>query len=247
MLKISQLWTILACGCLLFIPTVSSGAVVTNGGFESGLTGWGAIGNAVAQGPLTPGTPIINPDAGNSHALVTSGNNQGGDLSVVPGAIENFLNLSAGSLASINAVAFRGSAISQVLTGVNAGDVLTFSWNFVTTETTPSVTNNDFSFFSLSRTGGVSTTTLLANTNSVFTSIANGSFTAQTGYRQSTFEFLTAGDYTLGFGAVNAQDGNFNSGLLIDQVSITAVPEPTSLAAVGLGGLLLSLRRRRNR
>jgi len=245
MSKFTQLWTILACGCLFGVPANSSGAVVTNGGFESGLTGWTSAGNAVALGTVA-GTPVVNP-FGSSHGLVSSGDGGVGDVSLTVSALASALNLSPGTISALGANAFRGSAVSQVLTNVNVGDVLTFSWNFLTNETTPSLNSNDFSFFSLGQTGGLSTAVLLANTNSAFTPIVNGPFSAQTGYQSTQFTFTVAGDYTLGFGAMNVPDGFGNSGLLIDQVSITAVPEPTSLAAVGLGGLLLSLRRRRNR
>jgi hypothetical protein len=246
MFKSSQLLTILACGCLLSSPAISLGAVVTNGDFESGLTGWTPAGNAAAQGAVA-GTPVVNP-FGSTHALVSSGNGGVGDVSITVGSLESALNLSTGTITAVSATAFRGSAISQVLTNVNVGDVLSFSWNFLTNETTPSPNNNDFSFFSLGQTGGVSTAVLLANTNSVFTPIVNGPFSAQTGYQTRQFTFTVAGDYTLGFGAMNVPvpDAFGNSGLLIDQVSITAVPEPTSMAALGLGGLLLTLRRRRN-
>lgn len=234
---------------LAFAPLFNStsfGAVVLNGGFESGFTSWTTAGNSAIQGAMV-GTPSIMPTEGASHALLSSGNGTPADLSITAAALETFLDLGAGGLTGIGAGAFRGSGLKQSLTSVNVGDVLTFSWNFLTNEATPSATN-DFAFFNVSRVGGVPTSTLLANTNSTFSAITGGTFAEQTGYQPASFTFTVAGDYTLGFGVVNVNDQFGSSGLLVDGVSITAVPEPASLTAlIGLGGAALTRRRRRNR
>ncbi|MEZ6080159.1 MAG: PEP-CTERM sorting domain-containing protein [Pirellulaceae bacterium] len=70
-------------------------------------------------------------------------------------------------------------------------------------------------------------------------------FSRQTGYRTASYTFTPGGDFTFGFGIVNVTDTTFSSGLLIDSVSLTAVPEPTALAGLGMVGLALTLRRRR--
>lgn len=222
----------------------SSGAVVLNGGFESGLSNWTVTGSAQATGTLA-GTPAIAPPAGASHALIFSG-----DGGTIPGAtltaLQNALQLGPTAFTGINANSVGGSAISQVLTGVNVGDVLTFSWNFLTTEQAQSA-NIDYAFFSLGRAGAPLAPTVLANANSVLSPIVGGTFNRQSGYQQASFTFTEAGDYTLGFGAINVQDPFGNSGVLIDQVALTAVPEPASSTAVlALLGVAW-LRRRRNR
>lgn len=232
----------------LLLNSSSFGAVVLNGSFENeGFSSWLTTGNTAVQGAIA-GVPAISPPAGAAQAVLTSGNGNAQDISVTAAALSTFLDLGASGLSGIGANPFRGSGIKQNLTTVNVGDVLTFSWNFLTNETTPSVANNDFGFFSVSRVGGGPTAVLLANTNSAFTPINAGTFAAQTGYLQRSFTFTVAGDYSLGFGVVNATDQFGSSALLVDNVSITAVPEPTSLASLMvLGGAVLSLRRRRNR
>lgn len=232
----------------LLLNSSSFGAVILNGSFESeGFSSWQTTGNTAVQGAIV-GVPSISAPAGVAHAVLTSGNGNAQDISVTAAALSTFLDLGAGGLSGIGANAFRGSGIKQNVTTVNVGDMLTFSWNFLTNETTPSITNNDFGFFSVSRVGGGPTAVLLANTNSVFTPINGGTFAAQTGYQQRSFTFTAAGDYTLGFGVVNATDQFGSSALLVDNVSVTAVPEPTSLASlIVLGGAVLSMRRRRIR
>ncbi len=236
----------------LAICSSSFGAVVLNGGFESGFTSWVTAGNTTVGGGNIISPPVSPPQL-LSQALLTSGNGVvGQDNSLtVSGAngLESFLDLAAGNLNSIGAGAFRGSGIKQSLISVNAGDELTFMWNFLTTEARPSA-NNDFAFFSVSRdtsTGFVPTLTLLANTNSNFSPITGGDFAAQTGYQQASLTFALGGNYTLGFGVVNVPDQFGPSGLLLDQVSITAVPEPSSLSLIGLLALGLVARRQRSR
>lgn len=245
MMKRTFSLTLLITG--LFLNSSSFAAVVINGSFESeGFSSWLTTGNTAVQGAL-PGVPSISPPAGANHAVLTSGNGNAADVSITAGALETFLDLGVGGLSGAGAGAFRGSGIKQSLTTVNVGDILTFSWNFLTNENTPSATN-DFAFFSVSRVGGGPTAQLLANTNSTFTAINAGTFAEQTGYQQQSFTFTVAGDYTLGFGVVNATDQFGSSALLVDNVAITAVPEPTGLASlIVLGGTVLSLRRRRNR
>ncbi len=230
----------------LFFNSSSFAAVVNNGSFENqGFTSWSTAGNTAVQGALG-GIPPISVPNGSNQAVLNSGDGSGADASIPAAALETFLDLGAGGLSGVGPVAFRGSAIKQSLTSVSVGDILTFSWNFLTNEATPSP-QNDFSFFSVSRVGGGPTAQLLANTNSNFTAINASTFAEQTGYQQRSFTFTVAGDYTLGFGVVNT-DPFASSALLVDNVSITAVPEPTCLASLMvLGGTVLTLRRRRKR
>ncbi|MEO8270026.1 MAG: PEP-CTERM sorting domain-containing protein, partial [Aureliella sp.] len=125
----------------------------------------------------------------------------------------------------------------------------------------PDLGNNDYGFFSVSTTapGGPQIATLLADATAANANPVNvfpnppstptdPPFNVQTGtaqmpYALASYTFTVAGDYTIGFGIVNVLDANFSSGLLIDNV--TAVPEPTALAGLGLVGLALTLRRRR--
>jgi hypothetical protein len=196
----------------------SAQAAILNGGFESGnFSGWNTIGNATIQ----TSSFDVNPTEGTFQALLNTD-----DPVVSSATIESFLGLASGSL---NSAATEGSAIKQSIT-VNAGDILTFNWNFLTDENTPSFFN-DFVFLS------VTNATQLADT--FFISFNPGGFNQQTGYQPFSFTFASAGTYTLGFGVMDVGDTAVRSGLLLDQVAVTPIPTPAllpGLVGLGLGG-----------
>jgi hypothetical protein len=126
-------------------PEPSTNATLINGGFETGdFTGWTTLGetsietSAFGSGP-TQGT--------SQASLSTEGAAFAGSI------IEEFLGLDPGSLDNLGTsldflpfpggVASQGSAIRQTFTA-NAGDLLTFDWNFLTNEPSLFPTFNDF-------------------------------------------------------------------------------------------------------
>ncbi|MFM6897091.1 MAG: PEP-CTERM sorting domain-containing protein, partial [Microcystis panniformis] len=133
----------------------------------------------------------------------------------------------------------EGSAIKQTF-NANAGDVLSFYWNFLTDEDANNIDYNDFAFFTLNN-----TLYSLADVQSSF--LVNPSFShlaKETGYQLYTIPILVTGDYTLGFGVVDVDktgggDNTINSALLVDNIKLTniaKVPEPDTIF-----GLLLTL------
>ena len=142
-----------------------------------------------------------------------------------------------------NGNATFGSAIKQTFTA-NVGDILSFDWNFLTNEGTPSIFN-DFGFVSI---GPLET---LADTNATFVNSLSA-FGEETGYQEFSFALPETGEYTLGLGVVDVQDSLVASGLLVDNVRLTrsrSVPEPSiisALAAFGLLGLGKRMQKRRS-
>jgi len=213
--------------------------VISNGGFDTGaLAPWTGIGNTSVIGALGG----ISPAGAPNQAFLS---NLSGAATTA--AVEGFLGLSAGAISAFGTAnvpnfgsAEIGSAIKQTGIQFNAGEVLKFDFNFLTNEQTPSFFN-DFAFVSVSN--GTDTLLFLADTNSAPFSPAPGTgFNEQSGWHHFTTTIATAGVYTIGFAVIEEGDTIINSGLLIDNV----MPEPTSLALLGLGlaGLAWRMRRR---
>lgn len=180
--------------------------VVVNGSFETGtLTGWNTLGNTSIQ-TAAYGTA---PTQGTYQALITNGSG-----SVSDSNLEAFLGLSTGALDGLgNGNATEGSVIALTPITVAAGTMLSFSWDFLTNEGTPS-SFNDFAFVSI---GSLST---LANTNSSFV-LSPTSFNEETGYATFSYTFTTQGTYQVGLGVVDVADTVVDSALLVDNFSVT--------------------------
>ncbi|MGD1805255.1 trypsin-like serine protease [Dapis sp. BLCC M126] len=212
---------------------------IKNGSFENGLNDWSILGAATIQDSDFGTTP----SDGESNALILN------ELLAVPDyEIEQFLELDQGDLAIFSSsFPFEGSAIKQTFLA-NAGDILTFDFNFLTNECTfectPEIIFNDFSFVSLS---GLD---LLADTFSPFVESLT-TFVEETGYQSFSYEILETGTYTLGFGVADANDPLGLSALLVDNVKLTAnasTPEPTAtlgLFATAFGAFSLLKKRQR--
>ncbi len=89
---------------------------------------------------------------------------------------------------------------------------------------------------------------MLADPTSNTLSVSPTVFTFGTGYWTTTYTIPVSGTYTLGFGVMDTGDFAVDSGLLIDNVRVDPIPEPTTLtiwSVIALGGLGLAYRRRR--
>lgn len=226
---------------LMLFSSTSFGAIV-NGGFENSTQffGWTEAGLTSIE---TSAFGIAPTELTHQARLHTGDSGEGNLL-----ALATALNVSESDITNFLPTAFSGSAISQSII-VDNDDILNFDWNFVTTES--STTKQDTAFFTLRRASEAPEFFFLANPTPTPTTSAPAPYTTQTGYHTVNpsvpFTFDFAGTYVLGFGVVNSEDANFPSGLLIDNVRVTAVPEPTALAGLGLVGLALTMRRRRRR
>ncbi len=189
-----------------------SGSIIENGSFETGdFEGWNTIGDTSIE---TDSLGIF-PTDGTYQALITNGDSDAGG-SVVDSDLEEFLDLAPGSLDGlVGGDATEGSVIKQTFT-VEAGDVVSFDWNFLTNESTPNTTFNDTAFLNVN-----GFTFELADTGTNFVDAPNvDQFNEQTDTQTLTFSIATAGTYTIGFGVVDVGDEIVDSGLAIDNVAI---------------------------
>jgi len=64
-------------------------------------------------------------------------------------------------------------------------------------------------------------------------------FAREYSYETTSF-FLPAGPHTIGFGVGDIADTGTDSGLLVDDISFRAVPEPTTWLLFGVGLIALA-------
>ncbi len=188
-----------------------SDSSIENGSFETGdFRDWNTIGDT----SIETNDLGIFPTDGTHQALITNGFSDAGG-SVEDLDLEEFLDLASGSLDGlVGGDATEGSAIKQTFT-VEAGDVVSFDWNFLTNEFTPT-TFNDTAFLNVN-----GFTFELADTGANFVDAPNvDQFNEQTDTQTLTFSIATAGTYTIGFGVVDVGDEIVDSGLAIDNVAI---------------------------
>jgi len=200
-----------------------------NGGFETGdLAGWDAIGVAFIETADLGATPS---EASYQTVLTNESDSL---LSPEPAAavsfdeLEAFLGLAPFTLDGlVNGLVIDGSAIKQTFTA-SVGDKLTFDWSFLTLEDPADALafgTNDFAFFTLS--GAATLTGKLADTQFVPLVQSFTPFELETTYHLAEIILTATGEYTLGIGVVNVDDGIVDSGLLIDNVQLHPVPEPS--------------------
>jgi hypothetical protein len=248
----SALVLVLAMASLSF----SAWADIVNEGFETGdLSGWGTVGDVSTE----DGSFGATPTEGAFDALLTNiGVNDmdghfnpidpfSGNDSVDVASIEAAFGLGANAIDGLgngNLAQSEGSGLFQTVT-VNAGDQLTFDWNFLTNEFTPEINYNDFAFLAAGD-------SLIELSDLSGTFVASGTpFLQETGWSSFSHTFGSSGSFTVGFGMVDVGDDLVTSGLLVDNLNIQSaskvVPEPATWAmlTIGLGGL--AARRARGR
>jgi hypothetical protein len=192
----------------------------------------------------------IAPTEGTKQMLLTTINNtsdspqtnQSGSNAVSVTTIGTFLGESTSSIRDGTATGFEGSAFTINLGTLTAGTTVTFNYDFLTNEIQPGA-HNDFAFWELNS----GTIHIFADTNSLLnpTTGASNPFALETGYKTVTITITTTGTYTLGLGVMDATTADTSSGLLIDNIQVTPVPEPTTIGfSVAGAALLVALRKR---
>jgi hypothetical protein len=241
---------------LVFIALLSTSALadsIVNGGFETGnFTGWLRAGDANV---ISSGFAVSNgfPASGSNEALITTAGAgasdprsgaYGGDYGVLcsktsscgTDSIGTFsaadvTNLARTVYSPFNSQDMGGGGIQQTFTG-NAGDILRFDWNYLTNDPF-----EDIAFVELDN-----QLILLADYFSAGLLVPGTSppFLHDSGFQTFSATLTTSGSHHLMIGVVNTGDGPWAaSGLVIDNVATTAVPEPSTwlLLASGLVGI----------
>ena len=228
----------------LALAAGSADAQVANGNFN-GLDGWSTAGDAasVASG----GTHLVLTNAysdGSDDADGVNRNVSGNDpwpTDLGGGDLEGFVGVPDGALDPYPANfvdAVEGSAALQTFT--SAGGTLSFQWDFATTQPGGDPSLSDAAFVVID--GKVIT---LANTLAATNALAGADYAADTGWA-SWSTTLAAGSHTIAFGVVDVGSAADTSALSVTGVSVSSVPESSTLAMFGAGlGLLAMLQRRR--
>ena len=220
-------------GALLLVlgAAPAAEASVINGGFETGAfaPGWSFTGGAgVASAAF--GTA---PASGSFHALMENGPSAQTSIA----GLETFLGVPSGALGAVvvgnppGHTLMEGSAIRQTGVVVLPGESISFAFNFLTDESGVS----DTAFWTLS-----SSAFFLADEPTAPLGLSFTRFFQETGYSTVSSGPLPGGTYTIGFGVADYGVTTVDSGLLIDDVAVNPVPEPSTLilAAIGLLSLL---------
>jgi PEP-CTERM motif len=221
-----------ACG---LFACASAHAQISNGDFSAGLASWTPIGDVsdvVGTAFITNAFSDGTDDATNFNLSASSPfeANIVGGLEESTGLVNTDLDLSPSTTAA------EGSAISQTFSFTPGLTQLNFSYNFFTNEGT----NLDYAYVAING-------TVVAFAEVADASTASGTYAFETGVQNATVEFISTGTVTLSFGVVDISDFFVSSAVSIDNVSLTAIPEPSTFAALA-GSLalgLVALRRRR--
>lgn len=208
---------------------------IMNPGFESGdFTGWSTIGDTL----VVNSSFGVTPPRGTYQALITngpgflpfgkftgsySGNDSVDATSIVYNPLDPFLGLSLGSVTQFSqaigySVGFEGSAVKQSFTA-NKGSILSFKWNYLTDETGPI----DFAFIVLD--GNLS---LLADSSTTHPA-AGTLFGYGSGYHTFATTLASSGVHQLAIGVIDTGDPAVNSGVLLDDFTLRALPVPGTL------------------
>lgn len=144
---------------------------------------------------------------------------------------------------SSGSTATEGSVYVLKNVSVNAGDKLSFDWTFYTNE--PATGGmKDAAYFSVLN----SITALLATADGITGDAGLSGYRAATSGNFS-YTFASAGSYDLVFAVVDTDDYITSSALMINDATITPVPEPRDwmmmLAGLGLVGMMVGRSKRR--
>ncbi|MCC5661666.1 hypothetical protein LC608_32925 [Nostoc sp. XA010] len=257
------IFSIVSIFAIFTLPNAALAAII-NGGFENSFDNWQTLGDyRVETSAFGSGTV-----EGNSQAFLSTAYDEvvdvdengrevlGGNASpavyitgIAENSLENFLDVSSFFGEGFLADAIEGSAIKQTFTA-QAGETLSFAWNFLTDESVSNNRNpdfNDFAFATVSNSYQNLFFKLADTTTDFLARDSDSNFFEETGFKTFSFTLPTDGEYTLGVGVVDVGEPTIISGLLLDQVQ--AIPETSStvsLLILGIVGAFSALKHSQN-
>lgn len=208
--------------------------------FDGGLTGWTSFGDvalpaagASQQAALTTASFTFDDDVGlGPGALNLSGQEPGAagfDLEAFVGLAPGGLDLDAATMAT------EGSALRRSFS-VSAGDRISFDWLLATRDTDIGL---DYAFVVIDG------QRLDLGSAADASQTGAAPYLVQTGSSRFEYTFQRGGEISVAFGVVDVLDYSATTALYLDNVAISAVPEPSTAALLLGGAMLLTAARRR--
>ena len=198
-------------------------------------------------------TTINNANASSDPISGGAPSNQSGSNAVTITSIDSFLGIPSGTIrngvGAGSAAGTEGSAFKLTIT-LGVGEVLSFNYQFLTQEDVfvTAGYHRDFAFATLSLGGSLQNYTVLDTAdNALITPPDQTPFPYAADPGVFTFTATSAGTYTLGIGVVDATTTDIISGLLVDNIAVSPIPEPSTYALLAGGGMLLLGWKRRRR
>lgn len=238
--------SILALSFVILWIGRSANADIVNGSFENGLTGWQHTNSPISITSLVDysiyGIGAVHPTSGVADVELNSGGIGDSAQFVLPG-----FGFTANDF--VPAYPYAGSVPNGWMPGgqiamlyqtfsVNAGDKISFDWNFV-----------GLDFFSVGGGADWSWWAIRVDNNPFYVSMLGNQLNYPNGIGQmwhaTEYEIQTSGSATIFF--ASSGDTAYPSNLYVDNVrlSISAVPEPTSMFLLATLLPLAVLRRSR--
>jgi hypothetical protein len=240
-----------ALGLVIASPALAAGTTFTNGDFAGGsLANWTTAGDVLVVGAnKVAALTTASVDYQDDSPLAAGFNNNSSTAAVDFAYAADLAGIAFTSLDTAGGdFTYEGSAIRQDFFAT-AGDTLSvsFDWTFLSADTTMA----DFAFVAINDTVVKFVDAFSAPVASQFNSTFGDFDDVTWGWASATYTYTatTTGAVSLVLGVVDIGDYSGTSELRVDNVAVTAVPEPRDwmlmLAGLGLVGVMVERAKRR--